>query len=113
MKSRVKLLVCFAFLSLVLFSGNAGANDKEAVVVSGLENINEVELEVKSWMVNETCWLRADAGYDLEESLIIEPWMLDKEKWNVVTAVLAVETEAGLAVEPWMTGWFLMYIQSL
>src|SRR5690554_3986632 len=113
MKTRMNQMLWTAFLTLVLFTGSAAANEKEAIVVSGLENTEDTELEVKSWMVNELFWVRLETGMYQEDNLEIESWMLDEAYWNAQTLVVAIEPESSLELEPWMFDRFIWDENSL
>lgn len=102
MKTKVNQMMVLTFLALILFAGNLSADGKVANVVSGLENIEEIKLEVKEWMVDESFWMMAGNDKLSEENLVFEYWMLDEAKWNIHAAIIPVETEKDLSVETWM-----------
>lgn len=93
-----------ALFALFIISGNVHATGKEAIVVSGLENMMDAKLELENWMVEDTYWVKAEKVQEMEESLQLESWMTDQNNWNVpVYATEIVETEKQLEIEEWMT----------
>ncbi len=104
MKTKVNQMMLVAIFALILISGSVNATGKEAIVVSGLENMMETKLELENWMVNDTYWVRAETVQETEESLVIEAWMLEDENWNVPAfEEYVVEAEKQLELENWMT----------
>ena len=109
MKTRITQIILATFLIALLIGGNVSAKGTELVIVSGLENVVEPELEVEEWMVNENNWTNTDncaffiTEYS-EESLEVEDWMLDRDNWlNESFQYSTTETENALMLEDWMT----------
>lgn len=109
MKTRLTQIILATFLIAFLISGNVSAKKTELIIVSGLENIVERELEVEDWMVNENNWKTFDNSTFLlteysEGSLEIENWMLDQSNWlNNCFQCSTAEAENALMIEDWMT----------
>lgn len=104
MKTKVNQMMLVAVFAFILISGNVDATGKEAIVVSGLENMMETKLELENWMVNDTYWVRAEKVQEMEESLVIEAWMVEEENWNVPAfEEYVVEADKQLELENWMT----------
>ena len=103
-KVGLNQMVLAAFL-IVLMSGNVNAKGTEAIVVSGLENIEEPKLEIENWMLNETGWQIAKSTFVMEneqdESLLLESWMTDKNKWEFPVFKNSSK-EKELTIENWM-----------
>jgi predicted aspartyl protease len=108
MKTRITQIVLAAFLIAILIGGNVSAKGTELVIVSGLENVVEPELEVEDWMVNENNWNTFNNNtYILtdysEASLEVEKWMLDQSNWlNESFLYSTTEAENVLMLEGWM-----------
>jgi hypothetical protein len=70
MKTKVNQMMLVAVFAFILISGSVNATGKEAIVVSGLENMIETKLELENWMVNDTYWVRAEKVQEMEENLV-------------------------------------------
>ncbi len=104
MKTKVNQMMFAAIFALFIISGNANATGKEAIVVSSLENTVDAKLELENWMVEDTYWVKAETVQQTEESLLLEPWMIDQSNWNVpVSENEIAEAEKQLEMEEWMT----------
>lgn len=104
MKTRVIQIMVVAVFAILLISGNVNATKKEAIVVSGLENITETKLELENWMIDCMYWVAIQNVQDIEESLVIEAWMIEHEIWDLPTCEeYVVEADKRLELENWMT----------
>ena len=109
MKTRITQIVLATFLIALLIGGNVSAKGTELMIVSGLENVVESDLEVEDWMVNENNWNTFNYNTNIlaeysEASLEIESWMLDQSNWFVESFQYSTaETENALMLEDWMT----------
>ncbi|HDR51462.1 MAG TPA: hypothetical protein ENN90_07565 [Mariniphaga anaerophila] len=108
MKARLNQIILVALFTVIFMSVNVNANGTETIVVSGLENIAEPKLQIEDWMVNETCWLKAEKASLIEmendERLMLEAWMVDETRWQmpVFENFSSMEAEQGLKLEYWM-----------
>jgi hypothetical protein len=107
MKTRLTQIILATFLFTIIIAGNVDAKGTEEVVVSGLENVVEPELEVEDWMVNESKWNEFETYYATEfqeESLELQSWMLNENTWGLSNFEYPLtETEQDLMLENWMT----------
>lgn len=109
MKTRLTQIILATFLIVFLIGGNVNAKGTELTIASSLENIEEPELKVEDWMVNENNWNTFNnytyilTDYS-EASLEIENWMLDQNNWfNDSFQYSTAEAENVLLLEDWMT----------
>lgn len=108
MKKQLTQFLFTTFLLVLLTAGNVNAKDTEGMVVSGLENIIEPQLELEEWMINQSAWEKSTDTFYFEDypekRLTLENWMFDKNKWM---ALLPECPETGnenrLHLENWMT----------
>lgn len=107
MKTRLTQIILVTFLFTIIIAGNVDAKGTEVVNVSGLENIDETDLELKDWMVNESKWNEFETYYATEfqeENLELQNWMVNENNWGLSNfEYLSTETEQDLILENWMT----------
>lgn len=107
MKTRLTQIILATFLFTIIIAGNVDAKGTEVVVVSGLENIVESDLELEDWMVNESKWNEFETYYATEfqeESLELQNWMVNENNWRLSNFEYpSKEAEQDLILENWMT----------
>lgn len=98
MKTRI-YLTAIALITLITWSGNVNAYGNKCKA-SGHEKLEDVVLNVESWMVNEKTWNYSEAVIstsEMEAALEIENWMVNS--FNFETLVNSYET---IEIESWM-----------
>ena len=107
MKTRLTQIILATFLFVIIIAGNVDAKGTEVIVVSGLENIVETDLELEDWMVNESKWNEFETYYATEfreESLELQNWMINENHWRLSNFEYpSTEAEQDLTLENWMT----------
>lgn len=106
MKTRINQLVVVALFTLLMLGGNVSAKGTE-LTVSSLENMEESELVMESWMIDQNFWNTNDVAFEVvnitEESLELENWMVDNKLWKQHRPHFKhSEMDKKLSLESWM-----------
>ena len=104
MKTKMKNLATVTLVALLLVAVNVKAEGK--VKANLKQEIVETELEMESWMTDETIW-DTNSAYlsnlfeENEETMEIENWMMDSNSWTIGFNITE-EIEPELELEDWM-----------
>lgn len=104
MKTRINQIAGIVLFAVIFLAGNVKAEGTERTASS--HEIIEETLVIENWMINESYW-ETETTFIIEntsdETLEVENWMTSENNWETAEAIsVEQETETNLEVENWM-----------